>query len=89
MSNEGSGEDLQIRFRHSSGTDIGPFSFEDGNTIQSVKSVVFQRWPTGERKPHPGPTCSTNSYLPQFFTAPLIQLQTAPWPRSAPRQQQT
>ncbi|KAF6262975.1 ubiquitin-2 like Rad60 SUMO-like-domain-containing protein [Scenedesmus sp. NREL 46B-D3] len=46
MSNEGTGEDLQIRFRHSSGTDIGPFSFEDGNTIQSVKSVVFGRWPT-------------------------------------------
>jgi hypothetical protein len=42
----GESDELQIRFRHTLG-DIGPFSFEDNSTVQSVKELVFSKWPTG------------------------------------------
>lgn len=38
--------ELQIKFRHVLG-DVGPFSFNDTATIQSVKETIFTRWPSG------------------------------------------
>ncbi|KAF8061934.1 MUB3 [Scenedesmus sp. PABB004] len=39
-------EPLQIRFRHSSGTDLGPFPFDEAASIAAVKELVFARWPS-------------------------------------------
>jgi hypothetical protein len=37
--------ELSIKFRHILG-DVGPFTFSDSASIQSVKETIFTRWPS-------------------------------------------
>lgn len=37
-------EDLQIRFRHTSG-DVGPFVYSDATTVQQLKEKLLADWP--------------------------------------------
>lgn len=42
----GDAEEVSVRFRHTLG-DIGPFQLATSSSVQSVKDIVFQGWPTG------------------------------------------
>eukprot|EP00878_Enallax_costatus_P002943 GHUV01003139.1.p1 GENE.GHUV01003139.1~~GHUV01003139.1.p1 ORF type:complete len:127 (+),score=12.29 GHUV01003139.1:262-642(+) len=42
---DGAEAELQIKFRHVLG-DVGPFTFHDSATIQSVKETIYTRWPS-------------------------------------------
>jgi hypothetical protein len=39
--------EVNVRFRHTQGGDIGPFAFLDTVTIQEMKDRLLQEWPKG------------------------------------------
>ena len=42
-------DELKVRFRHTTGTDIGPYNFQDSATVQQVKEKLLSEWPKGAR----------------------------------------
>ena len=38
-----------VRFRHTSGADVGPFPFSSGSSILELKERLLTEWPAGER----------------------------------------
>ena len=43
-------DDIDIRFRHMSGTDVGPFRIGGASSVQAVKERLLAEWPKGVRK---------------------------------------
>ena len=72
---------VQIRFRHSNG-DVGPFTFQDSATVESVKEKLFAEWPKGSNSQCTGNdtllVCSRQALILSFFLAEGSLAQESP-----------
>jgi hypothetical protein len=54
-------EPIEVKFRLSDGTDIGPSKYDPNTTVAALKEFVLARWPQG------GETCRVSTALPPLL----------------------